>query len=509
MLTITGASLIGGREICGGAGFKAFDPMQCVSLEPVFHNGTKEEVDTVCQLAASAAIAYRQIPREQRAVFLETIADLLEEETDTIVTRAMQETALPQGRLTGEMGRTTGQLRMFARIARAGDVWASKTDEALPDRKPMARPELKQCKVPVGPVAVFCASNFPLAFSVAGGDTASALAAGCPVVCRAHPAHPGTAELVARCIRRAVEKCSMPEGTFSLIGGEAYDVGTWLVEHPAIQSVAFTGSCQGGMALAAIGARRATPIPVFAEMGSINPVFLMQDALKNRGADLGAAFVASLTAGTGQFCTNPGLVVALEGAGMEAFIAAAVNALSSQDEGVMLTRGMADSYRKKVGELSAKEGVELLAQSKGEGETTRAKGMFFRVSYSSFMKNSSLHNEVFGPCSLLVTCSSFEEMLSLARYLEGQLTVTFQMDAGDMSSARALLPIIEDKAGRILVNGWPTGVEVCSAMVHGGPFPATTDGRFTSVGGDAIERFLRPVCYQNFPVELLPADLRP
>ncbi|NHN89570.1 aldehyde dehydrogenase family protein [Acetobacter sp. LMG 1627] len=505
---MTGDCLIGWQDIHHEGGFRAFDPTRCAELEPSFSSATMEDVDRACHLAAEAFVSCRLVPREQRAVFLEMIATALEDATETIVQRAMQETALPQGRLTGEMGRTTGQLRMFAAIVRSGEATDPKWDKALPDRKPMPRPELRQHKVGVGPVAVFCASNFPLAFSVAGGDTASALAAGCPVVCRAHPAHPGTAELVGRCIRKAALQCGMPEGIFSLVGGEAHEVGAWLAEHSAIQSVAFTGSCQGGTALAAIGAQRPDPIPVFAEMGSINPVFLMPEAMKKGAAQLGEAFVTSLTAGVGQFCTNPGLLVGLDGVDMDIFAKAAASALAAQNEGVMLTRGMADSYRGKVKRLMATDGVDLVALSSGNGETTRARGAFFRTTLSVFLQNRHLQDEVFGPCSLLVTCSSAEDILSLSRHLEGQLTVTFHMEAEDMALAQRLLPTIERKAGRILVNGWPTGVEVCAAMVHGGPFPATTDGRFTSVGGDAIDRFLRPVCYQNFPAELLPDDIR-
>jgi NADP-dependent aldehyde dehydrogenase len=363
-------------------------------------------------------------------------------------------------------------------------------------------------KVPLGPVAVFGASNFPLAFSVAGGDTASALAAGCPVVVKAHSAHLGTSELVAKAVQQAVADCGLPEGVFSMLIGEGREIGQSLVAHPAIKAVGFTGSRQGGLALMRTAAARKEPIPVYAEMSSINPVFMLPGALAEKGAALAQGFVDSLTLGVGQFCTNPGLAIGLAGAQLDAFRDAAACALPGKGAGTMLTAGIHKAYLDGVQRRSGIEGVQLVARGSDQGAGCAAQAGLYQCDAATFLANPDLEEEIFGPASLLVSCRDEAEMLAVANHLEGQLTATVHAVASDRSLAAALLPTLERKAGRILFNGFPTGVEVSHAMVHGGPFPATSDSRTTSVGATAIERFLRPVCYQDVPAELLPEPLR-
>jgi NADP-dependent aldehyde dehydrogenase len=363
-------------------------------------------------------------------------------------------------------------------------------------------------KVPLGPVAVFGASNFPLAFSVAGGDTASALAAGCPVIVKAHGAHLGTAELVGKAVQKAVADCGLPEGVFSMIIGEGRLVGQKLVGHPAIKAVGFTGSRQGGVALMHTAAARKEPIPVYAEMSSINPVFMLPAALAGNAAKLAQGFIDSLTMGVGQFCTNPGLVLALEGADLDAFRAAAATAIQAKGAGTMLTSGIHKAYTSGVSKRASIEGVVEIARGSAEGAGCAAQASLYECSAATFLADPALEDEIFGPCSLVIRCRDEAEMIAVAEHLEGQLTATVHAVAADKALAAKLLPTLERKAGRILFNGYPTGVEVSHAMVHGGPFPATSDSRTTSVGATAIERFLRPVCYQDVPADLLPEALR-
>jgi NADP-dependent aldehyde dehydrogenase len=377
----------------------------------------------------------------------------------------------------------------------------------MPDRKPLPRADLRLRNIPLGPVAVFGASNFPLAFSVAGGDTASALAAGCPVIVKGHPAHPGTGELVGRAIQAAVSSCRLPEGVFSLLPGAA-ETGAALVADPRIKAVGFTGSRAGGMALVGIANARPEPIPVYAEMSSINPVYLLPGALSARAEKIAQDFVGSLTLGVGQFCTNPGLVFAIEGSGLEAFLGAATKALQGCAAAPMLTPNIQQVYEKAVCALAEHNSVETIARGRVANGPNQGQGALFASKASDFISDPRLAHEVFGSSSLVVRCPDEKTLFSVSEKLEGQLTATLQMDPSDNNIAQRLLPILERKAGRILVNGWPTGVEVCNAMVHGGPFPATSDARSTSVGTLAIRRFLRPVCYQDFPAELLPEELR-
>ncbi len=510
MIEVMGELLIGARRVRGGQGIlRAADPAAGVELEPAFGGGTTADVEKACQLAGEAFDAYRAVPLEQRAKFLEAIADGIVDLGDVLVKRVMQESGLPKGRVEGERGRTVGQLRLFASLVREGRWLDVTIDPALPDRKPLARADLRLQTIPVGPVAVFGASNFPLAFSVGGGDTASALAAGCPVVAKSHPSHLGTSELVGKVIQRAVAQCGLPEGVFSLVFGEGNAVGEALVLNPAIQAVGFTGSRRGGLALVALAAGRAVPIPVFAEMSSINPVFLLPEALAERAEKIADGLVDSVTLGTGQFCTKPGIVIGIAGADFERFRAAAEASVAAKPATTMLNSGIHKAYERGTGEWSNHVEVQALASgSAADGGACAAQPMLFATKAKDFLSNPELSDEVFGPVTLLIECARSEELVAVAERLSGQLTATLQMAAGDMALARTLLPILERKAGRILVNGFPTGVEVTYAMVHGGPSPATSDNRVTSVGAKAIERFLRPVCYQDFPDELLPEALR-
>ena len=508
-MQISGTMLLGADAVRGTQGeMRAFAPALGQEIEPTFGLGGVADVERACALAAQAFDPFRAAPLETRAKFLEAIALRILEIGDALIERAHLESALPKARLEGERGRTVGQLRLFASLVRDGRWCGAVLDSALPDRKPLPRSDLRAQRIGLGPVAVFGASNFPLAFSVAGGDTASALAAGCPVVVKAHPAHPGTSELVGRAIQRAVADAGLPAGVFSLVFGGGNAVGEALVANPAIKAVGFTGSRAGGLALSRIASQRPEPIPVYAEMSSINPMYVMPAALAARGETIAKAFVESLTMGVGQFCTNPGLVLGYAGPDLDRFVSVAGQALEEKASQSMLTAGIAQTYGKAVGAREQLAGVERVAQGTESGAHCAGRPALFKTTAAEFLAQHSLGDEIFGPTSLVVACNDEAELLRVSEHLEGQLTATLQIDAGDYELARRLLPVLERKAGRILANGFPTGVEVSHAMVHGGPFPATSDARTTSVGAMAIERFLRPVCYQDLPAELLPTALQ-
>lgn len=507
-ISIEGEMLIGSRAVRGAKAIYAHNPADGQILEPPFWAGSGEHVDLACELAREAFDAYRQTSPDQRATFLEAIAKEILALGDSLVQRAVAESGLPQARIEGERGRTMGQLKLFADVIRAGHWVDARIDRSMPDRVPLARSDLRSRHIPLGPVAVFGASNFPLAFSVAGGDTASALAAGCPVIVKAHPAHLGTSELIGKAINRAVQKSAMPEGVFSLIFGADYQIGIDLVAHPAIKAVGFTGSRAGGLALMKVAANRSEPIPVYAEMSSINPVFVLPGALKRDAAALAAGFVGSVTMGAGQFCTNPGLVVGLAGIGLDEFVAATKDALSGVPAQTMLTSDIHDAYKAGIDEISNKASVTEIAAGLPSPEPNRCQAKVYKTTATEFLSDGHLNDEIFGAASLVVECESEEEIFAVAEQLEGQLTATMQLNDDDTDIAKHLLAILERKAGRVLCNGYPTGVEVCHAMVHGGPFPATSDGRTTSVGSAAIRRFLRPVCYQDMPAALLPTELQ-
>ena len=500
---LTGKHLIAGDWVLGEASFRS-SPAQGAALE--YSVGTPAHVDRAVRAAEAAFAAFGQTSREDRAILLERIADGIEARGPEITAIGTSETGLPAARLDGERGRTTGQLRLFAAHIRKGDYLDRRHDAALPDRKPLPRPDLKLVQRPIGPVAVFGASNFPLAFSTAGGDTASALAAGCPVVVKGHSAHPGTAEIVAQAIAAAIAALGLHPGIFSLIQGGRRDVGEALVQHPLIRAVGFTGSLAGGRALFDLCVRRPDPIPFFGELGSVNPTFLLPAALKARGAQIAAGWVGSLTQGAGQFCTNPGLVIAIDGPETDAFERAAAAGLAGVAAQTMLTDGIAQAYRDGQARISAAPGVTALVET--ESAARLANPNLYSVPSDAFRQTHALGEEVFGPLGLVVRAKDEADLLALAAGVEGQLTCTLHLDTADHPLAQRLLPVLERKAGRILANGFPTGVEVADAMVHGGPYPASTNFGATSVGTLSIRRWLRPVCYQNIPDDLLPADLR-
>lgn len=503
-----GGFLIGAENVLTDETFRAENPSTDLAIEPAFSVASPAHVAQACALADAAFDAFRETDPAERAAFLETIAANIEALGDALVERAVLESGLPPARLTGERGRTTGQLRLFATLLRQGRWAGVVVDRAQPERQPAPRSDLRQRRIAVGPVAVFGASNFPLAFSVAGGDTASALAAGCPVVVKGHPAHPGTSAMVAGAIRDAVASHGLPEGVFSLVQGPANALGAALVADPRIKAVGFTGSRGGGLALVEIAARRPDPIPVYAEMSSVNPVVLFPAALAARAEALAKGYVASLTLGSGQFCTNPGVVLALAGPDLDRFTAAAAEALGVAAPQVMLTRGIHGAFDKSVAALTAHNAVTTLARGAEGTGCNRGRAALFTTDAAAFLANPALAHEVFGAASLIVAARDLDEVARLLAAMEGQLTATLHLDAADEALARPLMPLLERKAGRILANGWPTGVEVSPAMVHGGPFPATSDPRGTSIGTAAIERFLRPVCYQDLPDALLPRAIK-
>jgi len=473
----------GNHVIAGVAvqGDEQFESEPATGTAESYSVGRVSDVEKAVSAAEQAFLSYGYSERRARAEFLNSVADEIDARGDAITDIGTRETGLPEARLQGERGRTCGQLRLFADHISSDAYLDKRHQPALPDRTPIPGPEHKLVQRPIGPVAVFGASNFPLAFSTAGGDTAAALAAGCPVVVKGHSAHPGTSEVVADAVTAAVKKHSLDPGVFSLIQGGNRDMGTALVQHPLIKAVGFTGSLE-------------EPIPFFGELGSVNPMFMLPAALQNRASEIGAGWVASVSMGAGQFCTNPGIAIGFENT-LDEFVKAATEAFGSQGEQMMLTNGIAQSYQ---------QGVDTFTSCDGVNTGRSATPVLCRTSADVWLKQASLHEEVFGPLGLLLEVKNEEQMLAIANKLEGQLTCTVQMDSSDTEQARSLIPVLERKAGRILVNGFPTGVEVSDAMVHGGPYPASTNFGATSVGTLSIRRFLRPVCYQNVPDELVP-----
>lgn len=510
-MLLQGKSLLAGRTgATGGTIFRAINPATSESLAPDFHEASMTEVDAALQAAAAAFQDYRARSAETRAKLLETIAAEIEALGDALLQRAQAETGLPLARLQGERARTCGQLRLFAQVVREGSWVDARIDPALPDRQPLPRPDLRRMLIPLGPVVVFGSSNFPLAFSVAGGDTASALAAGCPVIVKAHRAHPGTAELVGHAVVRAIAACGLPAGLFSLVHGGGATVGIAMVKHPAIAAVGFTGSHAAGRALCDAAAARPHPIPVFAEMSSLNPVFLLPGAVRERGAALAQGLLGSFTLGAGQFCTKPGLIFALRGPDTDAFLQALATAVQGAACATMLTPGIHAAFVENRAKVTALPDVRILAAAGAAPDASKTQGQpsVAVTTADNFLKHPALATEAFGPFTLVITAASTDEMTACVRALEGQLTATLHGTAADLAAAGPLVALLEQKAGRLLVNGFPTGVEVSPAMNHGGPSPATSDSRHTSVGTAALLRFARPVCYQNFPETLLPDALR-
>ncbi len=504
-----GGNLIGfGSSGPGGAVFKAFNPSTGEAMEPGFASATPEDVERAVQLAAAAAPVWAKLSGAKRNEFLRHIAESLEKKSDDLVARAMLETGLPEARLKGEVARTAGQLRLYGEAAERGDWLDARIETAQPERQPLPKPDHRSMLRAIGPVAVFGSSNFPFAYSVAGGDTASAFAAGCPVIVKAHPAHPGTSELVGRLILHAVRDGGLPEGSFSLLFDAGFAVGQALVQHPAVKAVGFTGSLKGGRALADLAAARPEPIPVYAEMGSINPVFLLPGAIAERHAALVEGLYTSSLAGVGQFCTNPGLIVLQRTPEAEQFVKELATRLSATLEGVMLTPGIKNAFVAGTTARAEQPGVRVIARGNASSLCSAAP-VWFETDAKFFAGNHALSEEIFGPSSLVVWCKDRAEMLQIARSLEGSLTASLHASAAETKEQGELVEVLAAKAGRVILNGYPTGLEVSHAIVHGGPYPATSDGgRSTSVGTRALNRWARLVCYQNFAGELLPPELQ-
>jgi len=508
-LKISGQSIVGFRQGTGGAeAFAATNPRTGERLKPRFLLSSPNDLETAATLAAEAFAIYSRVSGREKGKFLRTIAAKIESATDALVERAELETALPKGRLQGETARTCGQLRMFAGVVEEGSWVTARIDRADPNRKPAPKPDLRSMLFPLGPVVVFGASNFPLAFSVAGGDTASALAAGNPVIVKAHPAHPGTSEMVGLLVQESVRECGLPEGVFSLLLDSGNQVGIALVKHPLIKAVGFTGSRKAGRALMDVAAARLEPIPVFAEMSSTNPVFILPGALRENCDAISTGLHASFTLGAGQFCTKPGIVFLPEGTGAEIFVSTLKKLVTESKPFHLLTLGIRSAYQSGTDGRKAKKSVKLSAEASAAGDEFGVKPILFETDVQSFLQNPELASELFGPETLLIRHSTLAELLEVARNLEGHLTATIHGTEDDLRECGDLVAILETKVGRIIFNGFPTGVEVSHAMVHGGPYPAAWDGRSTSVGSQAIFRFCRPVCYQGFPDAALPDELR-
>jgi NADP-dependent aldehyde dehydrogenase len=506
-MELLGVNVIGGQSGApGNVQFHATDPSTGLPLEPAFSEATEADVDRAVTQAEHAFRLYGQSSAEQRAQFLRAIADEIVALGAPLIERASAETGLPTGRLEGERGRTVDQLRLFADYLTEGSWVEARIDTADATRAPVPKPDLRRMLVALGPVAVFGASNFPLAFSVAGGDTVSALAAGCTVVLKAHPAHPGTAELVAGAINRAAASADIPPGVFSLLHGWSHDVGLSMVRHPLISAVGFTGSLRGGRAIFDAAAARPDPIPVYAEMGSINPVFLLPSAVADRSAALAQGLAQSITMGVGQFCTNPGVIVGVRGQAFDQLTLDLAGQVEQVQPGVMLYGQLRESYANAVQRAGAT--AEVLSHAGAESDALRAQPALLRTDGAHFLADAELREEMFGPVSLVVAASDYMELERVAEGLEGQLTATIHGTPEELHSHARLVEILTRKVGRLLFNGYPTGVEVGHAMQHGGPYPASTDSRSTSVGTAAITRFARPVCYQNFPDTSLPTALR-
>jgi 2,5-dioxopentanoate dehydrogenase len=503
-MSITGKSIIGfKRGNTTDTTFTAFNPATGEAVEPNFYSASFDELNKACESAESARIVYGKVTGKEKAKFLRQIADNIEALGDTLIQRATLETGLPNARFIGERGRTCMQLRMFADLVERGDWVDARLDTPNPERQPIPKPDVRSMLRPIGTVAVFCASNFPLAYSVAGGDTASALAAGCPVIVNAHFAHPGTAELVGTAIADAVKSCGLPEGVFSLIFSKGYEIGQALVKHPHVKAVGFTGSRQGGRALMDIAAARNEPISVYAEMSSVNPIFILPNAIRERAEAIAAGLHTSVITSGGQFCTKPGIVILPQDVDMKVFTAKFGELISQTPKHPLLTRGIKNNFEK----LSLERKVENVS-AENELQGFDVNPSVFQTDAETFLANKDLEAEIFGPTTLFVQSNSREELLKIAREMEGQLTATIHANPEELVEYADLIAILETKVGRLIFNGYPTGVEVGDAMVHGGPYPATSDSQTTAVGVRAIERFCRYVCFQNFPNDALPDELK-
>lgn len=509
MEDLTGKLLINGEWIIStqSGTFYAENPAINEELPTEFSQANSKHVEAAVDAATNAFAVYSKISAEKRASFLEAIAGAMERTSDQIVERAGLETGLPDMRLRGELGRTTGQLRLFANLLKRGDWQRPVIDSADPDRQPMAKPDIRLTQIPLGPVVVFAASNFPLAFSTAGGDTASALAAGCPVIVKAHSAHPGTSELVANCILSAIEETGIPAGTFALLHGPGRSLGSALVQHPGIKAGGFTGSVAGGRALFNLAVQRPDPIPFFGELGSTNPVFLLDEALANKSEFIAQMFVGAMTLGAGQFCTNPGILVAKQSDATTSFCELVASLIAEQGPQTMLTSGICASYRAGNNQRQEDATVRVLAQAPSVN-SNEAQAILMSVFAADYLANPQLQEEIFGPSTLLVLCANDEEMQTVAASFHGHLTCSIFAEKADAKASAELTGTLQNKVGRIVFNGFGTGVEVCAGMSHGGPCPSSTNVQSTSVGERAIDRFVRPLCFQDTPDVLLPDELK-
>ena len=506
---ITGKNYIGNQlSATGNKTFKTFNPLLNIENEWEITEASTNEVNQATELASGAYKTYSKISGEKKAVFLRTIAEEIEALGDELLEVYSSESGLPNGRAMGERGRTLGQLRAFANHIEAGNWVDASIDTAQPDRQPLPKVDLRKMNVALGPVVVFGASNFPFAFSTAGGDTAAALAAGCPVIVKSHPMHAATGEMVSSAVIKAVEKTGMPNGVFSNLNSSGIEIGQALVLHPKVKAVGFTGSINGGRALYDLAAKRKEPIPVFAEMGSINPVVLLPKALKNRAETIAQTYAGSITLGSGQFCTNPGLIIGVKSEGLTNFVNTLAKEIVKIEPSCMLHPNIAGAYETNKANAIAQSGLKVLAGYENEVEPNFARQVVTTVEGETFLNNPTLHHEVFGPFSLVVQCQNIEQLEDVISNLEGQLTGTIISDDNEIVKHSKIVNALQNRVGRIIFNGVPTGVEVCPSMHHGGPYPASTDSRFTAVGVDSIKRFVRPFSYQDWPNELLPDALK-
>ncbi|CAM4329163.1 aldehyde dehydrogenase (NADP(+)) [Zobellia nedashkovskayae] len=506
---ITGKNYIGNElSSIGSDTYKTFDPKLNLETEWTFYEATKEEINKAVDKAHEAFQTYKNFSGAKKAEFLEAIAEEIEALGDELIQAYCKESGLPEGRAVGERGRTMGQLRAFAQLLKEGSWVEATIDTAQPDRQPMAKTDLRKMLLPIGPIAVFGSSNFPFAFSTAGGDTASALASGCPVIVKSHPMHAGTGELVSSAVIKAAERTSMPDGIFSNLNSSGIEVGQQLVLHPKVKGVGFTGSIKGGTALYKLANERKEPIPVFAEMGSINPVVVLPSALREKGQDWAKQYASSVMMGAGQFCTNPGLILGIKSTSLDVFINALGEEIDKLEPSCMLHPNIYNNYEKGKKELSGQGGADVVAEYEKAVAPNYAKQKVLTVNGANFLKNSKLHQEVFGPFSIVVRCGDAKEMTEVLNRLEGQLTGTVLGNPEELKTYSSAVDALQGRVGRLIFNGVPTGVEVCPSMQHGGPFPASTDSRFTSVGVSAVKRWVRPVSFQNWPQELLPEELQ-
>ena len=506
---ITGKNYIGKQQRSRGErNFKTFNPVDNKENEVEFTEASSVEIDSAVELAWEAFEAYRNFSGLRKSEFLNAIADEIEALGDTLIEAYCSESGLPAGRAMGERGRTMYQLRTFADLVKEGNWVDANIDTAQPDRVPLPKPDVRKMLIPLGPVVVFGASNFPLAYSTAGGDTAAALAAGCPVVVKSHPMHAGTGELVASAIIKAAEKTGMPNGVFSNLNSSGIEVGVELVQHPKVKAVGFTGSIRGGRALYDLAAKREEPIPVFAEMGSVNPVVFLPGALNERGEALAKTYAGSVTLGAGQFCTNPGLLLGIKGEQLDHFIKKLSEAIVEIEPGCMLHPNIVGAYEANKKQVIDQTGLELVSEFSEDVQVNFARQAVTTVEGSTFLENTALHQEVFGPFTMVVQCADKEQLEAIIKKLEGQLTGTVIARDDELNTYVGVVEALKNRVGRIIFNGVPTGVEVCPAMVHGGPYPASTDSRFTAVGINSIKRWVRPFSYQDWPDQLLPAALK-